>query len=477
MTSPRTILASDILMFAITVAGSVAATAAINTWQGGVTSDFNTPANWSLGALATSDVSTFEGLATVQPNLSSSLTVAQVNFKAGSTNYVISATGGAALTLTTSPVIFAQQTWGTNTVSADVVLSGGGTKLIQQAGPGMLWISGDISESTPGTAVRYERISSAGGRYLITGQNTYSGDTAFYDGTFTVTSFGNEGDPGSVGTSGTIWLANPTADSSRDATLVYAGPGETTDKTITVSAGSGARTISTQGATGPLILNNFAVTRTPALPKLTFSGDSLGNVLHGLIPDPSASTVTSVTKGGTGTWTFTANNTYTGTTTINSSGGTLLIDGDQSAATGAVTVGASGTLGGSGVVGGATSVLLNGILSPGGSPGTLTFGGDLALNNGAKCIVEPGDVVAVQGQLTLVNNWNLKLSGNFRDGGSVPIFTYGTLGASPDLAPTFDVSSLGFVPSTTLSLTDTGSGIVLNGLSLPPSAATVLTIR
>jgi len=274
------------------------ASAAVNTWQGSLSSDFNNPFNWSLGALDAADTSTFTGPALVQPNVSADITVAKVNFALGSTNYVLSSSPGASLFLTTSPVVVSQSNVGTNTVSANLVLSGGGAKTFNQAGSGTLWVSGVISESTPGTQVKYERVSSAGGMYLITGQNTYSGDTTFFDGTFTITSFGNAGNPSSVGTSGTIWLGN--AGSSRDASLVYAGAGETTDKTIYFGAGSGSRSISTLGATGPLVLNFFGINGTASLPKLTFSGDSIGNVLNGLIFDPSTSTTATVTKSGTG---------------------------------------------------------------------------------------------------------------------------------------------------------------------------------
>ena len=86
------------------------ASAAVNTWQGGVSSDFNTPANWSLGALATSDTSTFTGPALVQPNVSADITVAKVNFASGSINYVLSSSPGASLFLTTSPVIVSTRT-------------------------------------------------------------------------------------------------------------------------------------------------------------------------------------------------------------------------------------------------------------------------------------------------------------------------------------------------------------------------------
>ena len=453
-----------------------AAMAATNIWQGGVSSDFNAPDNWSLSALDVADISTFTGAAAVQPNVTTDITVTQVNFLIDAINYNLSSAASATLTLSGAVPIKGLNTSGTNTVSAKLILSGGGTKSIQQAGNGTLVVSGNISESTPGTAVKYERVSVAFGKYIITGQNSYSGETTFVDGTFSVPSFGMSGSVSSIGKSGIVNLGS--SDSSRDATLVYMGSGETSDKIIKVGAGSGARSISTLGATGGLILSaDLAMSGTAALPKLTFSGDSAGNVFGGKIMDPSATTTTTVTKAGTGAWTFGGANTYKGTTTLNSSGGTLLINGNQSAATGNVVVNSGATLGGKGVVGGSTTILSGGKLAAGLATGSPKFNGNLALNAGATAIFEGVVPVNVAGQLSLVNNWTLKLGSGFKNGGSVTLFTYSTLASSPDLVPTFDTTALGFTPSASLSLTDTGSSIVLNGVKLPPSGTTILSIR
>jgi autotransporter-associated beta strand protein len=95
--------------------------------------------------------------------------------------------------------------------------------------------------------------------------------------------------------------------------------------------------------------------------------------------------VGNLVKAGTGTLTLTGANTYSGTTTVN--GGTLLINGDQSAATGAVSVNNSGTtLGGTGTIGGAITVNSGAYLrggTGGSATGTLTLANNVTLTSGS----------------------------------------------------------------------------------------------
>lgn len=109
---------------------------------------------------------------------------------------------------------------------------------------------------------------------------------------------------------------------------------------------------------------------------LTLSGTSTGNRIQGVISDATPipefplGGLTRVTKIGTSTWELNGNNTNDGLMSVN--GGTLLINGDSSGATGAVTV-SSGVLGGTGIIGGSINVTADGSLSPGAnSVGTLT---------------------------------------------------------------------------------------------------------
>ena len=82
----------------------------------------------------------------------------------------------------------------------------------------------------------------------------------------------------------------------------------------------------------------------------------------------------SVAMNGTGRLVLSGTNTYEGATSVNT--GTLLINGDSSAASGSLTVALGATLGGTGTVGGATTV--SGTHSPGASPGLQTFVNGLA---------------------------------------------------------------------------------------------------
>jgi|694.fasta_scaffold03388_9 fibronectin-binding autotransporter adhesin len=101
-------------------------------------------------------------------------------------------------------------------------------------------------------------------------------------------------------------------------------------------------------------------------PTLTVGDGDASASFSGVLGNTSGSL--SLVKIGSGVQTLGGANTYSGPTSVDA--GTLLVDGDQSGATGAVTVASGATLGGSGTLGGGVTV--NGILSPGNSPGVLT---------------------------------------------------------------------------------------------------------
>ncbi len=181
-------------------------------------------------------------------------------------------------------------------------------------------------------------------------------------------------------------------------------------------------------------------------------------------------------SGGTGTLNLAVSNNYTGNTTV--SAGTLLVNNASGSATGSgnVAVNANATLGGAGIIGGTVTVQgTSGNLayvSPGNSAGTLTIN-SLNLNNFSAYIFEGGDLINVSDTLDLNSGWTLSLREGLVDGGSVTLFSYGTLASSPHLTPTIDGSQLDFTPSGTLYLeNDTENKLViLHGVQAVPEPA------
>lgn len=104
----------------------------------------------------------------------------------------------------------------------------------------------------------------------------------------------------------------------------------------------------------------------------TFSG-----LLLDTTPGGTTFTKAGLNKIGPGSLTLTGNNAYTGATTV--SAGTLVVNGDQSASTGAITAESGAALRGLGVLGGATTI--RGTIAPGtaATTGVLSIKADLAL--------------------------------------------------------------------------------------------------
>ncbi|VTU01918.1 Outer membrane autotransporter barrel domain-containing protein OS=Opitutaceae bacterium TAV1 GN=OpiT1DRAFT_01846 PE=4 SV=1: Autotrns_rpt [Gemmataceae bacterium] len=214
-----------------------------------------------------------------------------------------------------------------------------------------------------------------------------------------------------------------------------------------------------------------------------------------------------MTKTGSGTATLVGDNLYSGATTV--SGGTLLINGDQSAATGAVTVGSGATLGGIGTVGGAITVSSGGTLQAdnGVTPGNLRVA-DVTIASGATLAAVIGandtnsELVFGASSLELTTGSVLKLtsiSGFDRtqsatytladfEGGSINLdttprsdgFSFGsyTHGSGPTGAVVIDPALVsGLVAGDSFSLTMTNGDLMLSFTPVPvPEPAAVLGI-
>ncbi len=136
-------------------------------------------------------------------------------------------------------------------------------------------------------------------------------------------------------------------------------------------------------------------------------------------------------KTGAGTLELSADNTYAGNTVV--AEGTLLITGSVA---GNVNVN-GGTLGGTGTIHGVTTINEDGALAIGASPGTLTFGGDLVLNDGSVSTFEiegfdTGEfdlaLAAVDGEqgVSFGGTLNLTFASGFNTTGSIAIFDFDT---------------------------------------------------
>ena len=292
------------------------------------------------------------------------------------------------------------------------------------------------------------------GTTILTGINSYAGGTAINAGTLQVSSDANLGaaaGPLSFNNGTLRTTANIT--SVRAATLVGAGTVLTDGGTSFTLSGvvSGVGGLAKSG-TGTLILtaaNGYAGGTTISGGTLALgnggtSGSILGNVTNNgsLVFDRSdnigfgglVSGTGSVTQKGAGVVTLTGNNSYAGITAVNA--GTLLINGDQSAATGLTSIASGATLGGNGIIGGNVNVANGGVLAPGNSPGTMTINGNLSLASGSVLNFEFGqadvaggplnDLVNVGGNLVLDGTINVNVSaGGAFGGGIYRVFNYG----------------------------------------------------
>lgn len=199
---------------------------------------------------------------------------------------------------------------------------------------------------------------------VLTGGAGHTGGTAISDGTLQI---GN-GTAGSIGGDIAITSSTGTLVFGRTDGFTYGGKISGTAGNVEVAANSsltltgnsgfsGTTTIDTgaslqlgnngtSGSIGGAIVNNGGLVFQRTDDALTLS-----NVISG---------AGTVTQGGSGTTTLKGDNSYKGVTNVNA--GTLIIDGDQSAATGKTTVANNATLGGKGTIGGAVEVKSGGIL-------------------------------------------------------------------------------------------------------------------
>lgn len=201
---------------------------------------------------------------------------------------------------------------------------------------------------------------------------------------------------------------------TNDGTVAFAGNAQAANArilnqsggTVSVSDGAGKTAVGSLSGAGSVELGS----------KILSEGNlNLNDTISGLISGIGGG----LEKVGTGILTLTADNAYTGAASVLQ--GVLLINGNQSAATGTTSVADGATLGGEGTLGGNVSVADNGHLAPGkdlNSVGILTMNSLTLAENSqldfqfGKSNVPDGkdplnDLLVVNGDLTLDGRLNI----------------------------------------------------------------------
>lgn len=257
-------------------------------------SDFNTGANWLGGSVpGTGDRAVYENTGNSASNLSTAATIQGVTFNGTtSSGYTIS---GNPITLTASgsgasSAISANNTTGTNTLSANVILgqAAGSTANFTQAAGGTLVISGNISSTN---AIAGITLTGGTGRiFTLSGNNTFSGNVSTGTGAGTTLNIGhaNALSSGVLDLGGTLTIDNTSGSAltltnnnniKLGATLTFTGTKDLSfgngivtmignNRGITTTAGNltigsidadtTARVFTKAGTSGTLIIQNAA---------------------------------------------------------------------------------------------------------------------------------------------------------------------------------------------------------------------------
>ena len=223
-----------------------------------------------------------------------------------------------------------------------------GANTVKYTNGGTVVVAGSQSYSGATTVQGVQMITSQNG--ITSGTGSYTVASAYnYPTTLSVASVADAGSASSLGSSSNA-AANLVLDRAK---LRHTGASNSsTDRLFTIGAngatlestGAGAVTYGSGGGS-----NALAGTGARAL---TLGGASTAaNTISSILTNGTGgSDLLSLVKADAGTWVLGGANTYTGTTAVLA--GTLLVNGNQSAATGAISVASTATLGGSGTMGG-----------------------------------------------------------------------------------------------------------------------------
>ena len=286
------------------------------------------------------------------------------------------------------------------------------------------------------------------GTTILTSHNTYSGGTVITAGVLQVGDGGTSG--GIIGDviNNSVFAINRSDSVTFDGMISGAGAFAQRGAGTTILTADNRYSGGTVIASGTLQLGAGGATGG-LVGDVVNNGELIVNRSNSLTLDGLISGFGGLKHAGTGVTILAGANTYTGATDVNA--GTLLVNGDQSGATGLTSVALGATLGGTGVLGGDVSLVDGAILTPGANgAGTLTINGNLNLSAGAVLNFEFGqadvvggslnDLINVGGDLLLDGQLNVaETAGGTFGAGIYRIFNYGraltdnglSLGATP----------------------------------------------
>jgi fibronectin-binding autotransporter adhesin len=305
---------------------------------GGTGTDATTVAKTGTGTWVLSNANTYTGGTTISGGTlklgnASALGTGTFTFSAGGT--FDNVTGGAItvsnpLALSGGSPTFTGSNDMTFNNSATVALSGsvGNNRTVTVTNGGAtLTHDGVISDGGNNMGI----TKAGNGTLILGGANTATASFRVNAGILSVSNIGNTAGNSNLGTNGTFNFGG--------GTLKYTGPGETSDKSLNFVSSGANGTIDQSGASGLVKITGGVSATGGGAHILTLQGSTVGTgEISGVIANGSG-TGTAVTKAGTGTWTLSGSNTYTGITTIN--GGelntTALANGGANSSIGAST--------------------------------------------------------------------------------------------------------------------------------------------
>jgi len=177
------------------------------------------------------------------------------------------------------------------------------------------------------------------GTQILSGLNTYTGPTTIQGDNLSINTIKDvAAGASSIGNpltgNGTISIGSTTS----TGTLIYTGTAQTTNRVINLAGTTGGAVLD-QSGTGLLKFSNpFTATGTGAK-ILTLQGSTTGSgEIDGAIVDGATSTLTTLVKAGTGTWTLANPISYTGATSI--TGGSLVLQDQYTSPSFAISSGA-----------------------------------------------------------------------------------------------------------------------------------------